>query len=340
MTTDKKDGRTISREVMEHLRVQGIELWKKGRKVEQIAEDFGVWQSAVYKWINTYKKKGYDGLKRKIAPGAEPVLDVNERMKLVKLLAKTADNYGFETPLWDCKRVQNLIKEKFGKKLHVSNVWRLLKQLGLSSQKPERRASQQDVSAVERWIKEEWPRIKAHARRWQAMLYFQDESAVQLTAFLGRTWAPKGKTPRIRVSGARGRVLVTSAISIAGRMLFRLEKENVKSKQHVEFLMQVLKHHPRRKVVIVEDQAKPHTAKLVERFVQQNRRRLAVYYLPTYSPELNPDEHVWAYLKSKELKAHQAKTTQDFRVLVLSKMRSMQRKRGRVKSFFYGRLFY
>lgn len=336
---NKKDGRSINRDVQERLRMQGIKLWKKKMKIKDISETLGVTIFAVYNWIKKYKKWGLKSLKKRNAKGAEPKLSEAEIKKLLELIEKTADNYGFESPLWDCKKITQLIKEKFGKTIHFSNVWRLLIRLGLSSQKPKRQAKEQDENEVKKWIKKIWPKILAHARRWQAIIYFQDESAVKLTAVLGTTWAKKGNTPVVKVTGKRGTICITSAISPAGRMVFRLEKETIKAKQHIDFLKQVQKNHPHRKIIIIEDKARPHIAGEVSQFVEAQKNKLAIYFLPSYSPELNPDEHVWAYLKGFKLKVHQTKNMKEFRPLVLSKMRSIQRKNKVVSSFFYGILF-
>lgn len=339
MAKNKKDGRSIKRETLEHLRKQAIKLWKEDKKAKDIAHNFGVGLTAVYNWINTYQKKGLSGLNKKNAPGAMPKLSREEIKALLKMLKKTADNYGFESPLWECKKITQLIREKFGKTIHFSNVWRLLQKFGLSVQKPQRRAKERDEKKVKEWIENIWPKILMHAKRWQAIIYFQDESAVKLTAVLGTTWGKKGKTPIVRVTGKRGTIGVTSAISPAGRMVFRLEEDTVHAEQHIEFLKQVQKNHPHRKIIIIEDGAKPHIAKEVSQFVETQKKKLAIYFLPSYSPELNPDEHVWAYLKGFKLKAHQAKNMKEFRPLVLSKMRSIQRKEMVVPSFFYGALF-
>lgn len=339
MINNKKDGRSIKRETLEHLRKQAIKLWREDKKVKDIAHDFGVGLTAVYGWINIYKRNGLNGLNRKKAPGATAKLSREEIKKLLKMLKKTADNYGFESPLWDCKKITQLIREKFGKTIHFSNVWRLLQKFGLSVQKPQRQAKERDEKEVKEWINNIWPKILMHAKRWQAMIYFQDESAVKLTAVLGTTWGKKGNTPVVRVTGKRGTIGVTSAISPAGRMVFRLEEETIKAKQHIEFLRQVQKNHPYRKIIIIEDKASPHIAKEVSRFVETQKKKLAIYFLPSYSPELNPDEHVWAYLKGFKLKAHQTKDMKEFKPLVLSKMRSIQRKKSTVSSFFYGILF-
>ena len=288
----------------------------------------------VYRWISSYKKKGSDGLKKRKAPGAKSKLTQNEIKKLLKLLEKTADEYGFETPLWDCKKIQQLIFEKFNKKIHNSNIWRFLKRMKLSFQKPQRESVEKDEYEVEAWLREVWPKIKAHVRRWQAMLYFQDESSIQLTSVLGKTWAPKGRIPKVKVTGKRGSICVASAISPAGRLVFRLEKEKINADLHIEFLKQIQKQHPNRKIVIIEDKAPPHIAKKVDEFVESQKKRLAIYNLPSYSPELNPDEHVWAYLKGVKLKTHRAKSMKEFKPMVLSKMRSIRRKKKLVNSFF------
>jgi len=88
-------------------------------------------------------------------------------------------------------------------------------------------------------------------------------------------------------------------------------------------------------MIIIIDNSKPHIAQAVTDFVEDNKRRLAVYYLPTYSPELNPDEEVWNYLKNVKLKAHQAKNKKEFALLVRRKLRSIQKKPELIKSFFF-----
>ena len=168
------------------------------------------------------------------------------------------------------------------------------------------------------------------------MLYFQDESGVSLIPVLGKTWAQKGKTPKIKVTGNRGGLCVTSAISPAGRMVFRIEKDTIHAEEHIDFLKQIMRQHPHRKIIVIEDNARPHIAGKVKDFVRNNKHKIAVYYLPTYSPDLNPDEKVWKYLKYVKLKAHQARNIKEFKPLVQAKMQSIQRKPKLIKSFFAG----
>ena len=328
------DGRSFSHEVLEHYRFRAIDLYRESKSINEIAYFFGVHRGSVSRWITRYRRKGKKELKSKKAPGPSHKLTLAEMKDLLRLFRENAIEYGFETPLWTCKRVKQVILKRTGKKIHTTNIMRLLKQCGLSPQKPMRRAKERDEAAVKKWLKEEWPKIRAHVRRWQAMLYFQDESGVSLTAVMGKTWAPKGKTPVVKVSGNRGGICVTSAISPAGKLVFRIEKGKVNANKHIEFLKQVMKHHPKRKIIVIEDQARPHIAHKVKAFVNENKKNFAVYHIPSYAPELNPDEHVWEYLKAYKLKAHQAQNTKELKHLVKRKMQSIQRNKTLLSSFF------
>lgn len=323
-----------SREALEFYRFQAVRLRKSKWKVNDIAEAFGVHEGSVSRWLITYRKEGLSALKRTKARGKESKLSPFDKKKIVAWLRRPATDFGFETPLWTCKRVQQLIKHELSISIHVTKVWLWLKQWNLTNQKPQRRAQQRKEEEVQHWLKEEWPKIKAHAKRWQAMLYFEDEAGISLTAVMGKTWAPKGQTPIIKVTGNRGGFCITSAISPAGKMVFRIETGKVTAEKHIEFLEHIMKHHPNRKIIVVEDKAPAHRSKKVDEFVHRHKKRLALYKIPSYSPELNPDEHVWAYLKAHQLKGHQAQTTDEMRHLVKNKMHGIQRRKALVNSFF------
>ena len=174
----KRDGRAHSHYFLEGCRIRAIELYKKGEKINDIAYFLGFHRGVVSKWISLFNKNGKEALLSKKANGPSYKLSQKEIDKILTILNDSATNHGFETPLWTCKQVQQIIQKKNGKKIHTTNIMRLFKKLRLSPQKPERFAFQRDKKAVKKWLKKEWPKIEKHRRRWQAMLYFQDESGV------------------------------------------------------------------------------------------------------------------------------------------------------------------
>lgn len=336
MARKKVGGRAMSREVLEKYRFRAVELRKKGWKVNDIAESFGIHRGSVSRWLTKQKREGMDSLRRRTASGASPKLEVREVRKILSLMKSSATDFGFTTPLWDCRRVQQLIKKECQTDMHISNVWRMLRSWNFTPKIPEKRALEQNEDEVAIWLDQEWPKIKAHCRRWKAILYFEDECGVSLIPTAGRTWSPRGDVPIVRLTGSKGGLCVSSAISPGGRMVFRIEKERVTGGVHVEFLEQMLKRHPRRKIIVIEDRAPAHRAKSVTDFIAQNKKRFARYFLPAYSPELNPDEDTWRYLKGKKMKSHMAQSKEELKKVVFSGMKSIQSRPAVISSFFYG----
>jgi transposase len=331
----KGDGRSVSREALEQYRFRALELREKGWKVNKIAEAFGFNVKSVSRWFVKVNKFGKQSLKSRKAKGNPPKLEKEEILQLIEWLKEDAMVFGFPNPLWNCKLIQKLIKKQFNKSLAISNIWAMLRKLKLTPQKPNKQALEKDEKAADKWLKEEWSKIQQIVRRQQAMLYFQDEAGVSLIPFLRTTWAPRGKTPTVKVTGKKGGICVSSAISPAGRMVFRIEKGRMTAQTYIDFLSKIVLQHGHRKIVVISDNAPIHKAKLVKEFVLSNQKRITLFNIPSYSPELNPDEHIWSYLKAYELVAHQAQNKKELKKLVRYKMNKISRKPNLIRSFFY-----
>jgi transposase len=302
--------------------------------VTVVARAYGTDRSTVHRWISRFQTRGESGLLRKRGSGRPRKLENVDRQMLREIILSPASQYGYETDFWTTRRLIQVIDSEFHVLLSKQTVMRRLHEAGLTYQKPEREYFELSEEDREAWVRREVPKIRRAVRNHNAILYFQDEANVSLTALLGKTWAPRGQTPKQRVTGKRGGVSAVSAITSRGRLIFRLHEKRIASREVIDFLSQMLKHHRRRHLVVVMDQAPPHTSKKSASFIE-SQPRLHVFYLPKYSPDWNPDEKVWNHLKHQELKGHQARTKDDLKALTQAKLRKMSKDPELLRGIFF-----
>lgn len=316
------------------VRVRAVDAVGNGLPLGEVAEAYGIDRTTLFRWLTRYRLRGIDGLHRQLGSGRPRLLEELDESGLRRLVLRPASFYGFETDLWTVKRLRLVIQEKHRIEVSPDTVWRRLRDAGLTYQKPERRYFEIDEEARQQWLRREVPRIRAAVRKFRAILYFQDESNVSLTAFLGKTWAPRGQTPKLTVTGKRGGVAAMSALSSRGRLLFTLHEKRIASAEVIHFLGQMLAFHPVRHLVVVMDQAPPHVSQKTSAYIDR-QRRLHVFYLPKYSPDWNPDEKVWNHLKHHELKGHQAKTQSELKTLTTTKLQKMSENPRLLRGIFF-----
>jgi transposase len=299
-----------------------------------VASAYQVDRTTLFRWRQRYDAEGEIGLQRRCGSGRPRKLTELAEDVWYEIVLQPASAFGFETDLWTVRRVHQVLCNEYRANISRDTVWRRLREVGLTYQTPERQYFQIDEQARQEWLQTEVPRIRKTVEKYRAILYFQDESNVSLTALLGKTWAPCGETPSVRVTGKRGGVSAMSAISGRGHLLFRLLDKRIASAEVIEFLRQMLKHHPRRHLVVVMDQAPPHRSKATKTFIE-GQQRLHVFYLPKYSPDWNPDEKVWSHLKHQELVAHQARDKQELRSLTQRKLKRMSSDPSLIRGIFF-----
>ena len=306
----------------------------EGMTIADVAVAYGVDRKTVSRWVAKFRNGGSDGLRRKAGSGRPRKLEELTEEELRQIVLPGAMAFGFETDLWTVSRLRRVIRDRFRIQLSKNTIWRRLRDAGLTYQKPEREYYEIDEATRKKWLRYEVPKIRRAVTEHHAILYFQDESNISLTAFLGKTWAPCGQTPKAKVTGKRAGVAATSAISRRGQLLFRLLDKRIASKEVIEFLDQMLRHHRRRHLVVVMDQAPPHTSKKTKAWID-DQPRLHVFHLPKYSPDWNPDEKVWNHLKHQELASHQAKTKVELKQLARRKSQSMAKRPQLMKGLFF-----
>ena len=247
---------------------------------------------------------------------------------------KSASHFGFETEFWTCARILQVVQKKFNLSVSKWTIWRRLREAGLTYQKPERKYFEANAKVRKKWLRITLPKIMKTVKKYKAILYFEDEANISLTSFVGKTWAPRGETPVQLATGKRGGISAISAISKRGDLIFSLLQKKISSKEIINFLRQMLRHHLRRHLVVVMDQARPHTSAMTKAFIQ-SQKRLHVFYLPPYSPDWNPDEKVWNHLKHQELKGHQEKTKTGMQALARRKLRRMSQNPSQMRGVFF-----
>lgn len=304
------------------LRVRAVQAAQAGMPVTPVAQAYQVNRATVHRWLARVEAGGPDGLRRSPGSGRPPQLAHLTQQHWRDIVLEPATAFGYETAFWAAQRVRQVVRREHGVAVSTRPVLRRLQSAGLTYQKPQREYFEADPDARLEWLEVTLPTIRAAITDYRALLYCQDEASLSLTAVLGKTWAPRGQTPTQCVPGNRGTLSALSAINGRGRLVFRLHEKRVASAEVIDFLGQLLRHHARRHLVVVMDQAPPHVSKATMAYIASQTRRHVVH-LPPSSPDGNPDEKGWNPLKHQELKGHQARTKGELRELSERKRNSM-----------------
>jgi transposase len=328
------DARRLDHKTLTELRKRAVASIQDGESPASVAAALGVNERTVYRWLAAYRTGGWGELDARKRGGRPRKLD-GQAMKWIyeTIAAKSPLQLKFPFALWTAAMVQQLIKSRFSVKLSHSSVCRLLNQLGLSAQRPLWRAYQQDPETVERWKNEEYPRIRRRARRLGAQIFFADEAGVRSDFHSGTTWGKRGTTPVVSSTGARFGANIISAVSAQGQLRFMLTKGRVTASVFIEFLRRLLVN-AEAPIFLIVDGHPTHKAKSVKRFVAEQDGWLELYFLPPYSPELNPDELVWNDLKNNGLGRMAFSTREELRQLTVSHLRRIQKLPALIASFF------
>jgi transposase len=293
----KRDGRSLDHKTLEELRRLAVARVLAGEEQTAVASSLSVNRTTVVRWMMTYRAKGEDGLAAKRVPGRTPTLTEEQRGRLRTIIvSKNPRQLGFGMALWTVRLVAQVIEREFGVVLHETTVSRMLNRMGLVPRKPIKRSFSRNDDECREWAQVVFPNIVREVRRKQAILLFLDETGVHEDAPIGTTWAEKGTRPVVKVTGKRNRTNVISAIAPHGRLWFRCFEGYLNAARFIDFLDALL-HDFRGKIVIVTDKHPAHVAAATRRYLHAKADRLTVHFLPGYAPDMNPDEHVWSYLK-------------------------------------------
>lgn len=332
----KKDGRSHSHETLEQFRLLGIERIKQGESPAHVAQSFGMHRSWGYRIAKRAagKGRGKRALKSTVCTGRPRKLTpAQEREVLSCMDGKHPHQYGFDFALWTRAIVAAFILERFDITLSLASVGTMLARLGLTVQKPLKRAYQRNPEAIARWKDETFPDIAAQAKQGGAEIYFWDESGFRADSVYGKTWAVQGQTPVVQVPGQRQSVSAASAVNSKGGFWFATYKGAMDGEVFVQ-LLKAMMHKRKKPIHLVVDGLPAHKRLIVKDYVQSTQGKLTMHFLPGYAPDLNPDELVWSHAKRSASKRGPLRTGEKMQERVDQELTKIKENPALVRQFF------
>jgi transposase len=292
---EKKDARTLSQDAQEQVRRQAMRLVDQGMRQSEVARMLDVSKQTLSLWRQRYLKGGWKELrkrKRGRAVGTDRRLTAEQEKEIQKTIVDhTPDQLKMTFALWSRHAVQQLIKDRFTVSYTLQGVGKLLKDWGFTPQRPAKRAIERNDEAVKKWKEVEYPQLASRAKAENAEIWWGDETAAKPECHFRRSYSPKGKTPVIKQSAKRFHSSMISALNNQGKLEWMALVDAMNSETFLKFLAQMIKFR-KRKIILIVDNLKVHHSHLVQEWVETNKERIELVFLPAYSPQINPDEYL------------------------------------------------
>lgn len=331
------DARNLNQQTQFELRKHVVRLKEKGMNNAEISEIVGLSQPHISTIWQKYQRGGLDAIKpgvRGRRHGEQRELTAEQEAGIQKLLVdKTPDQLKLAFALWNRDAVRLAIKHSYGKELPLRTISDYLKRWGFTPQKPVKRAYEQNPKAVAQWQETVYPQIQARAKQEKAEIHWGDETGIQNTDYRARGFAPKGKAPVVRINATKSRINMISSITNLGKLRFMLYRETMTAQVLIKFMSRLAKDTDR-KVFLILDNLKVHHSQLVKAWLEENKEKIEVFYLPSYSPELNPDEYLNGDLKHNIRAGLPARSEKELTKKTRSFMRRLQKRPEHVRNYF------
>ena len=316
--------------------MRAVEAVRGGMSQTDAARIFGVTRRAVSKWMQRYRAGGPSALKaRKRGRRPESRLVGHQAALVVRTITdRCPDQVKMPYALWTRAAVQAFIERKFGIRVSVWTVGRYLRRWGFTPQKPLRRAFEQNPQAVRKWLDEEYPAIREQARAENAEIHWGDEMGLRADHQAGRSYGKRGQTPVVPGTGQRFGCNIVSTITNRGRLAFMVFEGRFNAALCIDFLRRLVRTAPR-KVFLIVDRHPVHRSRELHRWLKTHQHQIRLFFLPTYSPELNPDELLNQDVKTNALGRQRPGTLAEMIYRVRSFLWSTQKNPAKVQRYFH-----
>lgn len=337
MAISLPDGRELSNEVLEFLRLRALHGIELGYTETAVAELFGVSRETVCRWWRTYVSSGLDALPqdRPGRPLGSGRLLSDEQAVQIKTLIddNTPEKLGIASPLWTRRAVRDLIRKRFGIDLAERTVGEYLRRWDYTPKKPERHPRKQDPEEVKKWREETYPAIEKRAAEEGGEIHWCDETGAVADHHPGTSYSPKGAPATMAVPRPHIRMNQISSMTNEGTVRFMTYKGSMNTTLFLTFLNQLLRTVSK-KIFLIVDRLDAHDNADVAAWVEAHKDRIEISYLPTYSPELNPVEYMNNDMKANINKEGLPDDKATLRSRMQRFMRKLQRLPGYVMSYF------
>lgn len=332
-----RDFRKLEPAVQAELRRRAVAMVDDGKTRQAAADAVKVSRRFVGKWVTARDNCGdaaLDGGKRGRRPGTQMVLPQKDAARICRRITdKCPDQLKLPFALWTRVAVRDLIKRETGVKLSLQSVSDYLKRWGFTPQRPVRRATGRNEPAIAAWLAKDYPAILKRAKREKAEIQWADETGLSNQANYGRSFAPRGKTPVVRRLAARFSQSMISSLSNLGVLRFMVYDGALNAKVFLKFLRRLVQGASK-KIFLIVDNLRVHHAKIVMAWVEANKDKIKLYFLPPYAPECNPDEFVNNDVKQAMGLKPAPKSKAELKQGLTSYMRGLQKRPDKVKAFF------
>lgn len=336
---DKNDFRHLSKEVQAEIRRRAVsDYLSMGRKNKsKLTKRYRITYNTLTKWLDNYEAMGAKSFavdERGAKAFQNASLNNRQQNWLKKqLINKTPEQLDFPFALWTRALVAEVVERKFGIKVSVSTAGKYLKGFGMTPQKPILKSYKQQPERVRAWLDKEYPTVVSRAKSQNALIFWGDETAVRSRDQVGKGYSMRGVKPVQAQGGYRFGVNMVSAINNSGNSRFMLFTGKMNGKKFIEFLRRLIKQQ-KQKIVLILDNATYHKSAAVNAFIAKHAEAIELVFLPTYTPELNPDEYMNNALKQKLNRRPKAKSKKELTTSVSYIMRSMQGSKNSIKNLF------
>lgn len=334
---EKTDFRTLSESSRLEFRKRAIQLIRSGKKKGEVADIIGIKAGTLSQWWKDYRSFGHKGLESKkkgVKSEDKKLLSNQQELHIQKMIVdRMPDQLKLDYALWTRKAIKELIEREFGVVLALTTMGDYLRKWGYTPQKPKKRAYEQCSKKVQKWLDEEYPAVKERAQQENAEIYWGDETGVKNQYNHGRSYAPRGKAPVKESMSKRFSVNMVSAITNQGKVQFTIYSENMNADRFIEFMQQLIKSSSR-KVYLILDNLRVHHSKIVKSWEEENKDKIALFFLPSYSPEKNPDEYLNCDLKQGLSAKKSPKNKDTLQDNVQNHMVMLQNNPDRVTKYF------